>query len=162
VAEKTEIRRFACPEQNGNVPVIRRRTRNSSIYYERSIKTHLTLQPMVSSLIYLFVFSSWGLGLLSLLSFLSYKTQENSMKIKAMSLEIESKALDLTGKQALLGRISPGKPRTQIPEELRNLMSRSPDHPEVNEIEEGDEVFGVVFKAHSYPPTMEPEDNDNE
>lgn len=82
---------------------------------------------MVSSLIYLFVFSSWGLGLLSLLSFLSYKTQENSMKIKAMSLEIESKALDLTGKQALLGRISPGKPRTQIPEELRNLMSRSPD-----------------------------------
>lgn len=117
---------------------------------------------MVSSLLYLFVFSSWGLGLLSLLSFLSYKTQENSMKVKAMSLEIESKALDLAGKQAMFGRISPAKSRNQLPEELKNLMSRSPDHPEVNEIEEGDEVFGVVFKAHSYPPTMESEDDDNE
>lgn len=114
------------------------------------------MSPMISSLLYFFLFSSWGLGLLSLLSLLSYK-------VKSMSLDIESKKTDLMGKQAMLNRMSLIKPnKNSLPEELKNLMSRSPDHPEVNEIEEGDEVYGVIFKAHSYPPEMDAENDSND
>lgn len=48
-----------------------------------------------------------------------------------------------------------GKKQSQkIPKELKSLMDRSPGHPEVEEIEGDDEVFGIIFKSESYPPTM--------
>lgn len=120
--------------------------------------THPPTPTMLTTLLYLFTFSSWGLGLLAAMTALSMKLQEHGVRIKAMSLEAESDALDLSGKQAFINRITTG-PRS-IPDELKKLMEHSPDHPEVSEIDEDDEVVGVLFKAHSYPPSMEPEEDD--
>lgn len=121
---------------------------------------------MLTTFLYLFTFSSWGLGLLAALTALSIKLQEHGVRMKAAMLEVESDRVDLEGKNLFIGRMSGNKPFrgvAPIPEELKDLMSRSPDHPEVSEIEEGDQVYGVVFKAHTYPPTMdEDDDNDNE
>lgn len=55
-----------------------------------------------------------------------------------------------------ISKNSGGNDKTrEIPEELKSLMERSPGHPEVEEIEGDDEVFGIIFKSESYPPTME-------
>lgn len=113
---------------------------------------------MLTTTLYVFIFSSWGLGLLAALTALSMKLQEHGIRIRAMSLDAESGTL----KQALMGRIAGGRVSREIPEELKKLMEHSPDHPEVNEIDGDDEVYGVVFKSHSYPPSMDPEDDDDE
>jgi hypothetical protein len=114
---------------------------------------------MLTTLLYLFTFSSWGLGLLAALTALSMKLQEHGIRMKGLALEMESDALDVAGKTAFVNRITgAGRPRT-IPDELKKLIDRSPDHPEVSEIDEDDEVFGVLFKAEHYPPAMETDDD---
>lgn len=117
---------------------------------------------MLSTVLYLFTFSSWGLGLLAALSALSMKLQDHGIRMKGLALEIESDAIELAGKQMLINRVTGASrstgPRT-IPEELKKLIDRSPDHPEVSEIDEDDEVFGVLFKAEHYPPAMETDDD---
>jgi len=118
--------------------------------------------PMLTTTLYLFIFSSWGLGLLAALTALSMRLQEHAVKLRAMSLEVESGTLELSGKQAFINRIAGSRTSRPIPDELKKLMENSPEHPEVNEIDEDDEVYGVVFKSHSYPPSMEPEDDDDE
>ena len=117
---------------------------------------------MLTTTLYLFIFSSWGLGLLAALTALSMKLQEHGVQIRGMSLELESDTLELSGKQAFVNRMVGGRGSRPIPDELKELMGHSPDHPEVNEIDGDDEVYGVVFKAHSYPPSMENEDDDDE
>lgn len=110
---------------------------------------------MLTSLLYLFTFTSWGLGLLSALAALSMRCQSHSLKIKRKTLNLEADSVKILGQRALLGRLVGSRPsqRGGIPDELKSLMNRSPDHPEVSEITEKDEVFGVLFKAQSYPPT---------
>ena len=119
---------------------------------------------MLTTLLYLFTISSWGLGLLAALSALSLKLQEHGIRMKGLALEMESDALDVAGKTAFINRIAggsrPSGPRT-IPDELKKLIERSPEHPEVSEIDEDDEVFGVLFKAEHYPPAMETETDDD-
>jgi hypothetical protein len=117
---------------------------------------------MLTTILYVFTFTSWGFGLLAALTALSMKLQEHGIRMRGMSLEVESDALELSGKQAFVNRISGGRVSRPIPDELKKLMENSPEHPEVNEIDGDDEVYGVVFKSHSYPPSMDPEDDDNE
>lgn len=112
---------------------------------------------MLTTTLYIFIFSSWGLGLLAALTALSMKLQEHGVQIRSMSLEIESDTLELSGKQAFVNRMAGSRP---IHDELKELMGHSPDHPEVNEIDGDDEVYGVVFKAHSYPPSMDTDDDE--
>ena len=118
---------------------------------------------MLTTFLYLFTFSSWGLGLLAALTALSMKLQEHGIRMKGLALEMESDALDVACKTAFVNRITGGgrpSPRT-IPDELKKLIDRSPEHPEVSEIDEDDEVFGVLFKAEHYPPAMETESDDD-
>lgn len=110
---------------------------------------------MLTTLLYFFTFSSWGLGLLAALTALSMKLQEHGVKIKAANLEISSKTSLLEGLMSKMSGPRVSRRGEGIPEELKNLMDLSPDHPEVNEIEDGDEVFGVTFRSHSYPPSMD-------
>jgi hypothetical protein len=119
-------------------------------------------------ILYFFIFSSWGLGLLAALAALSMKMQEHGIRMKSLSLEIESDSLDFAGKKDLFDRIVS---RVQhpamsggngIPDELRKLMETGQNHPEVGEIEDGDDVVGVVFKAHSYPPGLDDNDDDDD
>lgn len=119
---------------------------------------------MLTTLLYLFIFSSWALGLLAALAALSMKLQAHSAAMKSQALELESDSIEVTSKKAFIEKIS-GLGKTQspglIPDELAKLISNSPGHPEVNEIDGDDEVYGVVFQAHSYPPSMD-DDNDDE
>ena len=117
---------------------------------------------MTAALLYFFTFSSWGLGLLAAFVALSMKMQEHTERVKSMRLKNETKSLELISKRglatALVNRLVTSKEaESKIPEELQKLMDRSPSHPEVKEIEPGDEVFGVLFKGQDYPPPMEQE-----
>ena len=119
---------------------------------------------MLTTFLYLFTFSSWGLGLLAALSALSMKLQSHSLYMKSKEVELESDRIEVGSKKAFIEKISGmGKPpsTSRIPDELAKLISNSPGHPEVNEIDGDDEVYGVVFQAHSYPPPMDDND-DNE
>jgi hypothetical protein len=90
------------------------------------------------------------------------------MKIQEHRIDIESANMELKSKAGLIKTlVASNTARTArrgsgIPEELQNLMKSSPDHPEVNEIEEDDQVFGVVFQAHNYPPQLEQNDDDEQ
>lgn len=108
---------------------------------------------MVTSVLYLFIFSSWGIGLFGALLALSMKAQEHTTKMKAAE-RVFSAGSGL--------RFAPPEQSRGIPEELRKLMERSPNHPEVNEISEDDEIHGVLFKSPSYPPAMDDEHQEEE
>lgn len=114
-------------------------------------------------LLHIFIFASWALGLLAALLALSMKLQEHSVRLRAMSLEIESDTLDVAGKKSLFDKIvqrsatSPG-----IPEEIKKLMTGSMGHPEIEEIDDDDEIVGVSFKASQYPPGLDDSFDDDE
>lgn len=112
---------------------------------------------MTTFLLYAFTFSSWGVGLLAALTALSMKVREHSMKLKSMSVELEADSIELSAKRAYMSRLTPS---SSIPEGLKNLINNSSSHPEVSEIEEGDNLYGVVFKGANYPPPIESDDND--
>jgi hypothetical protein len=106
---------------------------------------------MVTSILYLFIFSSWGIGLFGALLALSMKAQEHAAKMKAAEKVFSfGQGVRFVGSEQSKG----------IPDELRKLMERSPNHPEVNEIEEDDEIHGVLFKSPSYPPAMDDEEEE--
>jgi hypothetical protein len=119
---------------------------------------------MTSALLYIFTFTSWGLGLLSALVALSMKLQEHGQRIRSMSIENDADELEVKAKMEFMSKMTGGKivQDVAIPDKLKELISNSPDHPEVSEIENKDEVFGVVFKAHAYPPTMDDDINDDD
>lgn len=120
----------------------------------------------MTAILYLFVYSSWGLGLLSALMALSMKLQEHSAKMRSINLTLESNSLEFVSKKTILDRVmnrgmSP-QPQSGIPDSLKDLINRSKGHPEVEEIDSDDQIVGVLFKAHSYPPDMEETDDDSD
>lgn len=120
------------------------------------------IPTMTAALLYILTFTSWGLGLLAALVAMSMKMQEHAERVRSMRIKNEAKSLELIGRRglatALVNRLTKGnEAEAKIPEELQKLMDRSPSHPEVSEIEPGDEVFGVLFKGQDYPPPMEQE-----
>lgn len=97
------------------------------------------------------------------------KFSEHTAKLKLIGLETESRSAEVQGKKGLasflagrLGSKEGAASAPKIPEELQKLMNHSPGHPEVSEIEPGDEVFGVLFKGPDYPPDMENQGVDDE
>lgn len=115
---------------------------------------------MALTALYLFTYSSWGLGLFAAFMALAMKFQEHTEKIKLIRIESESRSVEIAGKRGLANLLT-SRP-AKIPEELQKLMDRSAGHPEVDEIEPGDEVFGVLFKGKDYPPNMENQEVDEE
>jgi hypothetical protein len=118
----------------------------------------------MTAIFYLFVYSSWGLGLLAAFLALSMKLQEHSAKMKSVNLALESNSLEFVSKRTILDRVmntrgTPPIASNDIPEKLKDLMERSKGHPEVEEIDSDDQIVGVLFKAHSYPPDMEDDDD---
>lgn len=126
---------------------------------------------MLSAFAYIFLFSTWGLGLLSWLVLISTKLQETELKNKEMKLEIQQKELFFNGISQSLkkveekkntntntpwGKVSEAKPSEDlIPEKIMELMNSSKNHPEVSEIDGSDEILGVRFEAQNYPPTFD-------
>jgi len=154
----------ACLGQNGNVLELTPGKHSPSAIIPLETYTHHPLSPMLTTLLHLFIFSSWGLGLLAALSALSMKLQSHSLSMKSREVELESDTIEVSSKRAFIDKINGlGKPPAasgRIPDELAKLISSSPEHPEVNEIDGDDEVYGVVFQAHSYPPSMDDNDDD--
>lgn len=96
---------------------------------------------MVTTFLYLFIFTSWGLGLLSAFTALMMKIQEHGLRISAT--------------QRVLNLRRPSTEASQISDELKKLIESSNNHPEVAEIEEDDEIIGVLFKGQNYPPSLD-------
>lgn len=126
---------------------------------------------MLSAFAYIFLFSTWGLGLLSWLVLISTKLQETELKSREMKLEIQQKELFFNGISQSLkkveekkntntntpwGKVSDAKPSEDlIPEKIMELMNSSKNHPEVSEIDGSDEILGVRFEAQNYPPIFD-------
>lgn len=126
---------------------------------------------MLSAFAYIFLFSTWGLGLLSWLVLISTKLQETELKSREMKLEIQQKELFFNGISQSLkkveekkntntntpwGKVSEAKPSEDlIPEKIMELMNSSKNHPEVSEIDGSDEILGVRFEAQNYPPIFD-------
>jgi hypothetical protein len=128
---------------------------------------------MTTVFFYVFVFSSWGLGLLSWMVALSDFMTRRDLESKEKFLEItQKKALfnrfnDISGiqipsltqsektKRAPWGRVGEAEESPElIPEKIKELMKSSPNHPEVEEIDGTDQILGVKFEARDYPPVF--------
>jgi hypothetical protein len=104
----------------------------------------------------IFIFSTWGLGLLSWIVFMSYRTDKWDLEVKSLKQELQQKDLFLSKIESLQplvagGRI-PSDVAKEIPEKIKELMKSSPDHPEVDEIDGSDVILGIRFEAENYPP----------
>lgn len=91
--------------------------------------------------------------------------KELSLKFKKLAYERES-AIDTQsflkmvsakmGRSAGLVPASAVAPKKGMPPELLELMGGSPDHEEVQEIEEDDDLIGIIFNS-TYPPDFSEE-----
>jgi hypothetical protein len=132
---------------------------------------------MVTAILYMFAFSTWGLGLLSWMMLLGRKLEEWKLQTQERELEISQKklmfnkfnSLSMTPassqgatKQTPWGSVTATEPpvKESIPDKIRELMSSSPNHPEVEEIDGTDQILGVRFEAAEYPPSFGDEDDD--
>jgi hypothetical protein len=125
---------------------------------------------MTTVLLYTFLFSTWGLGLLSWIVGLGHL-------LSKWNLESAEKAIDIEHKKSLFEKfdsvatlrsglanspISPLPSKDLIPEKIKELMKSSPNHPEVEEIDSSDQILGVRFEAENYPPGFGDGDGDEE
>jgi hypothetical protein len=128
----------------------------------------------------MFLFSTWGLGLLSWMVALGNFITKNNISNQERYIEItHKKALfnrfnDLSGiqaygsksqpsKRAPWGRVGEAEESPElIPDKIKELMKSSPNHPEVEEIDGSDQILGVKFEARDYPPVFGDGDGDDE
>ena len=136
---------------------------------------------MTTAFLYIFAFSSWGLGLLSWMVALSDFISRRDLANKERALEITQKKMlfnrfnDISGiqtsisaqsgktKRAPWGTVGGAEESPElIPEKIKELMKSSPNHPEVAEIDGTDQILGVKFEARDYPPVFGDGDGDGE
>jgi len=131
---------------------------------------------MTTAFLYIFLFSTWGLGLLSWMVVLNDFISQRDLRNKEKSLEISQKTAffnrfnDISGlqsqdkaKKTSWGKVSAAEESPEfIPEKIRELMRSSPNHPEVEEIDSSDQILGVKFEARDYPPVFGDGDGDGE
>jgi hypothetical protein len=118
---------------------------------------------MTTAFLYIFVFSTWGLGLLSWIVGLGQLLAKWELESQEKTLEIEQKKIFISKINSLTGGMTRGlslgaiaqtteSVTKDLPEKIKELMKSSPSHPEVEEIDSTDEIIGVRFEAENYPP----------
>lgn len=118
---------------------------------------------MTTVFLYIFLFSTWGLGLFSWIIGLGHLLTKWDIENQEKSLDIDQKRLILEKFNSLshsrpgfmMGQPTPPSPlpnKEAIPEKIKELMRSSPNHPEVDEIDNLDQIIGVRFEAENYPP----------
>lgn len=124
---------------------------------------------MITILLYVFVFSTWGLGLLSWMAVLGNKSRMWDLEHFEKFIEINQRKLmfnHFNANAKIPGRhpltVSKAGEIPELPDKLKELMKSSPSHPEVAEIDGTDEIVGVKFAANDYPPGFGDADEDNE
>ena len=120
---------------------------------------------MATVFLYGFIFLTWGLGLLSWIVALSRMISRLELEHQERTLELSQKTLLLNkfnfltngggGRGLSIGGLAtqiaePNK--TDIADNVKELMKSSPNHPEVEEIDSSDEILGIRFEAGNYPP----------
>lgn len=126
---------------------------------------------MVSAILYVFAFSTWGLGLVAFISLIGINIEKWNKKKESLDFELKEKTvllekltsstspLGMMAAMAEMGAKKQGAPTPAIPEKVKELMSKSPGHPEVDEIDGSDEIIGVRFEAENYPPGFDEEED---
>lgn len=125
---------------------------------------------MATAVLYVFAFSTWGLGLVAFTSLIGINVEKWQKKKEALDFELKEKTIlldkltsptspfaGMMAAAALNGRKDTAVP--PIPEKVKDLMAKSPGHPEVEEIDGSDEIIGVRFEAENYPPGFEDEED---
>jgi len=122
---------------------------------------------MVSALFYIFLFSSWGLGLIAFVSLIGINVEKWQKKKEVLDSEIKEKNIlferlvssNPIFDQALISQVnkkdSSNAATAPVEDKIKELMRHSPDHPEVTEIDGSAEIIGVRFEAENYPPGFE-------
>lgn len=125
---------------------------------------------MATIFVYIFAFSTWGLGLVAFISLIGINIEKWQKKKESLDFELKEKTVlfeKLTSPTSpfagMMAAAALGNRKEAlappIPEKVRDLMAKSPNHPEVEEIDGSDEIIGVRFEAENYPPGFE-EDED--
>jgi hypothetical protein len=125
---------------------------------------------MTTVFLYTFLFSTWGLGLLSWIVGLGHLLTKWNLESMERALDIEQKKAlfekfeSVTSSRqgfTMAGQPAPSMPsKDMIPEKIKELMKSSPNHPEVEEIDSDDQILGVRFEAENYPPGFGDGDED--
>jgi len=128
---------------------------------------------MISIIFHIFLFSTWGLGLASFVSFMGQWLNDREIKREILKLDLKRKNYffenpnastpfdHLIGGEDFLKSIKTNFPQgdeSQIPEKVKEFMAMSKDHPEVKEIDGTDEILGVRFESENYPPGFDEDD----
>lgn len=125
---------------------------------------------MASAILYVFVYSTWGLGLVAFISLIGINIEKWNKKKEAIEFELKEKTIllekltsntppfGMMAMMAEMGSKKQGGMTPPIPDKVKELMAKSPNHPEVEEIDGSDEIIGVRFEAENYPPGFEDEE----
>ena len=115
---------------------------------------------MLSAILYVFAFSTWGLGLIAFISVIGINIEKWQKKKEIIDFELKEKTIFLErltssssplNMMAAMSQMS-NKKEIPIPDKVKELMAKSQGHPEVEEIDGTDEIIGVRFEAENYPP----------
>ena len=119
---------------------------------------------MASAILYVFAFSTWGLGLIAFISMIGINIEKWQKKKEVIEFELKEKTIlldkltsnsspfGMMAMMAQMGNKKEGMNAPAIPDKVKELMEKSPGHPEVEEIDGSDEIIGVRFEAENYPP----------
>ena len=121
---------------------------------------------MASAILYVFAFSTWGLGLVAFISLIGINIEKWQKKKEVIEFELKEKTVlleKLTSNSSPFGMMAAmaqmgNKKDAPIPDKVKELMEKSPGHPEVDEIDGADEIIGVRFEAENYPPGFDEDD----
>ena len=126
---------------------------------------------MATIFVYIFAFSTWGLGLVAFISMIGINIEKWQKKKEILDFELKEKTillekltsnnspLNMMAMMAEMGAKKQGNVAPAIPDKVKELMAKSPGHPEVDEIDGTDEIIGVRFEAENYPPGFEEDDD---
>lgn len=119
---------------------------------------------MTSALLYIFFFSTWGLGLLTWttlilirISEFNQSTERHKFKLQNAKVKMAENMVNSLRDRLSGGTMSPlGRGMSSRLQDL--VRTANQNHPEVNEIDPSDLIIGVKFEGSDYPPEMDDEE----
>ena len=122
--------------------------------------------------LFLYILGGSALALTWLCALSVYVTKQNleisekklNLKFKELAYERESSIGTTNFLKIMASRLQPSggaagrnNEPTELPQALKDLISSSPDHEEIQEIDEDDDLIGIIFDS-SYPPEFSEND----
>ena len=114
---------------------------------------------MTAALLYIFAFSTWGLGLVTWLVWLGTFIQRHNVDLETRKASLAKAKLSLMSLGGFMLPRPSQQSRSDIPEQIKQYMQSSQGHPEVEEIDSEDVIVGIKFEGSSYPPDFDDEDD---